>query len=89
MTKATRTPGEWEAFRSSVFAGKNCIGICDTANASEGRYEANARLMAAAPDLYNALRQIVSVVMEGDETGAQQIAKNAGRAALAKVEPQS
>jgi hypothetical protein len=54
------TPGPWEAKGTDVFAGKNCIGICDTDNDTQKRMEANARLMAAAPDLLAALQSLVA-----------------------------
>lgn len=44
-----RTKGPWMARESGVFAGKNCIAVCDTDNATQEVYEANADLMAAAP----------------------------------------
>lgn len=54
MHKHLTTP--WEAKGGSVFAGKDCIAICDTDNADQQTYEAKARLMAAAPALVAALR---------------------------------
>jgi hypothetical protein len=93
MTKATRTPGEWRALGSSVFAGSNCIGICDTDNASEDRYEANAWLMASAPDLLDALKSVVSILDAVRHTvglrGNQLTRMEKARAAIAKVEAQS
>lgn len=52
------TKGPWGARGKYAMAVGNCIAITDTDNASEARMEANARLIAAAPDLAAlALRQ--------------------------------
>lgn len=56
MNKCTK--GEWTARTDGVFAGKNCIAICDTDNAGPRRYRANARMMAASKDLLVALKAI-------------------------------
>lgn len=45
----------WVANGAYVFAGSDCIAICNTDNADEATYEAKARLMAAAPALIAAL----------------------------------
>jgi hypothetical protein len=55
----------------------------------EDQARANARLMAAAPDLYAALQSLANAIMEGDDQSAFQIAKNAGAAALLKAQGQS
>jgi len=60
--EAKHTPGPWTAKGQYVFAGPDCIGICDTDNASVERCEANARLMAAAPDLLEALRTCIAMI---------------------------
>jgi hypothetical protein len=92
MTKPT--PGPWEAKGAYVFAGKNCIGICDTDNATQKRMEANAKLIAAAPDLLAALELISSfggktLIGDGryDEGAAHAFAQAAdvASAALAKA----
>ncbi|WP_159585965.1 hypothetical protein [Chelativorans xinjiangense] len=57
MSSEKYTPGEWEAKGRYVFSGNNCIGICDTDNDTETRMKANARLMAAAPDMLDALKE--------------------------------
>jgi hypothetical protein len=49
---------EWEAKGSYVFEGSDCIGICDTDNASQKVYAERARKMAAAPELLAALKAI-------------------------------
>ena len=73
----TPTPGPWTAHGANVFAGKNCIAICNTDNDTLGRMEANARLMATAPDLLVALTAGVDLEA-GDLTGAEfKAARNA------------
>jgi len=42
-------------------------------------------LIAAAPPMAEALNSLVNAIMQGDDTGAFQIAKNAGLAALARA----
>lgn len=80
MTDNKWTPGPWEyrgaavivpdwPFNMSAFAGS----------------EANARLMASAPDLYDALNAIVEAMADLDDESAAQIAKGAGRLAVRKA----
>ena len=45
------TPGPWHASAKYVFAGKECVAICDTENFSKSKERANASLIAAAPDM--------------------------------------
>jgi hypothetical protein len=47
----------WNARGPYVFRDRDCIGICDTDNATQSVMEARARMMAAAPDLFNAIHQ--------------------------------
>lgn len=47
--------------------------------------QANARLIAAAPELYEALDAIVCYLLDGDFENAAAIAKNDGLARLAKA----
>ena len=54
------TPGPWSADGHCVFAGKNCIGICDTDNAPPARMQANAHIMAAALTMLAALKRFVN-----------------------------
>ena len=65
------TPGPWEAHGANVFAGKNCIAICDTDNDTQERMEANARLIAASPTLYD---YVAKKAAEGDADAARIIA---------------
>lgn len=50
------TAKQWEAKGSYVFEGGDCIAICDTDNASTATYARRAKIMAAAPDLLEALK---------------------------------
>ena len=75
------TPGPWEAHGANVFAGKNCIAICDTDNDTQERMEANARLIAAAPELLAALQMVMSLYGDGFAADAQAYA----RAAIARA----
>ena len=65
----TFTPGPWEANRWRVCAGcgegERISVICDTAHNMKTRTvenEANARLIAAAPDLLEAIDELTVVV---------------------------
>lgn len=53
----THTPGPWECSGIAIMVGGHCIATCDTeaANTSDEMDENNARLIAAAPDLLEAL----------------------------------
>jgi hypothetical protein len=83
------TPGPWCV--ESSLAGDNGFHAIRAAGSGDwiastwaGPHEANARLIAAAPDLYEALRECVRVYSRvADESPC--IA--AARAALAKVSP--
>lgn len=78
----------WEAKGGYVFAGKDCIAICDTDNADEQTYEAKARLMAASQDLLSALKALYDYLIDNDVDGLTAHAEEMGvaRAALAKAE---
>lgn len=84
MSRAQQTPGPWAARGKYVFAGGDCIGICDTDNASDGRMEANARLIAAAPEMYEALK----LVMQHGRIDDSEHRMNLVAAAIAKAEAQ-
>ena len=68
MGKQTHTPGPWVAEGRGanltvVFAGStpgSRPGVCAVADGTEKEREANARLIAAAPELLAALAAIVS-----------------------------
>lgn len=79
------TPGPWVAgdnLGRVVGGGGEFVAVV-TRDIPAGK--ANASLIAAAPDLYEALAAICEDLADGDETSAEQIARHAGRAALAKA----
>jgi hypothetical protein len=93
MTNATneigRTPGDWtlEYDGSLVMAGQ-IVGIgvegCGPDHATRQEKKANARLMAAAPDLYDAWVAYLSADEARDHEGTFH-AIEAGRAAVRKA----
>lgn len=91
MSKKAHTPGKWEAKGLYVFAGNNCIGICDTDNDTETRMKANAKLMAAAPDMLEALKAIIEsgalefATMNQSPPGAYDVLVSKIDAALSKA----
>ncbi|ETV62464.1 hypothetical protein LJG08_04920 [Pseudomonas aeruginosa] len=66
MSKQSHTPGPWVSRNNMVFGGKKCI--CSNVNAASPTPQniaedvamsiANARLMAAAPEMLGALQHI-------------------------------
>lgn len=89
---SAHTPGPWLAHACRhgwyIASTSEPSVVIDTADA-EGRYgaiarEADAKLIAAAPDLYEALRQIASDYSYHDEMARDH--KQIARAALAKVD---
>jgi hypothetical protein len=56
----------WEAKGSYVFEGSDCIAICDTDNADTATYERRAKIMAAGPDLSEALVEVMSWIRNWD-----------------------
>jgi hypothetical protein len=94
------TPGPWRVAgkrTGHVFSDGDPVGVCVVGNWLDAelvpfngdRWAADARLIAAAPDLAEALQSLVNAIMEGDDQSAFQIAKNAGTAALLKAAGQS
>ena len=81
------TPGPWIVVSRGMFSPKvvdaNSLGICHTTYAPTGA-EANARLIAAAPDLLEALKEIVDAA---DGAGWEQLDPSfkKARAAIAKA----
>lgn len=69
MSKQSHTPGPWVSRNNMVFGGKKCI--CSNVNAASPTPQniaedvamsiANARLMAAAPELLEALQGMIEV----------------------------
>ena len=85
-TKATHTPGPWEAEGDYVFAP--IVGYdARIARVTDIDSEANARLIAAAPDLLEALREAVGWMQHvpGIADSVGQIILDDARAAIAKA----
>ena len=87
----TFTPGPWETSRDAVPEGYTQVTIYAEADgervATAFRTEANARLIAAAPTLYEALREALEALDDPDTTRQEQYdAADSARAALAKAE---
>ncbi len=91
MSKHTKAPWEW--LGEKVF-GDDGLTVCSDVNGEDQEtYEANARLIAAAPDLYEALQGLISLLDSGccaaairDEDGPVGSAMRLARAAIAKAE---
>lgn len=85
------TPGPWAANPDGlIHAGKNRLHIAQAATIGMGHAAAaNARLMAAAPDLIaaltHALDRFESIPAHQDEAGIYRHAATIARAAIAKA----
>lgn len=92
--RATFTPGPWVAMCKAVYTESDnptreiLWGGHNTRSASEGEKKANARLIAAAPELHaqakNLERLLTELAMQG-ETGTDEALEEV-RAVLAKVD---
>jgi len=80
------TAGPWTHKDQEIFAADGTCICYVRYNGKEGDTEsqATARLIAAAPDLLEALEFIVTDLLEGDAIGAGQIARHAGKNAITK-----
>lgn len=95
----SHTPGPWEADRVAVWARERRHLICfvETFRGDEdnAEAEANARLIAAAPDLLAALHDLAPVAVSagklvGSGNNAEIVKRiGAARAAIAKAEGRS
>ena len=90
MAEAKHTPGPWLADGASVYEERDDFSvICNFWSSSLPEWEANARLIAAAPDLLEALEQLVieydDVELANAEPSSLTAAFNAARAAIAKA----
>jgi hypothetical protein len=84
-TQATHTPGPWKEKRKLAIYSADDEPICAVFPAeTEGQSAANARLIAAAPDLLEALRGFhpSQIKAPGELARAWEVAK----AAIAKAE---
>lgn len=91
------TPGPWrtgEKVPQAVYAGEDIICLCDSmSELSHGEEAANARLIAAAPELLEALQAILPIAEEyrkgGEYSGSADIRDwpeiTCARAAIAKA----
>ena len=101
MSAPAFTPGPWKS-EPMVFHADNAFYITATPDGNNSEKDvatvgpclakttaANARLIAAAPELYEALAALVEAVMDDDPCEAYPIAKHAGQNALAKARGES
>lgn len=85
MSKAKHTPGPWDENNGRVFRG-NSGSICIlTDQHSFVEYRANARLIAAAPELLEALQSIIEIGKRNTENPKYDGYYDAARAAIAKA----
>lgn len=84
MSKATHTPGEWKAHTSHYLKhAAVTIGEEVSITIRTRQTEADARLIAAAPELLEALKRLTDNVEEGEFVSITRI--NEARAAIAKA----
>jgi len=82
MSETKFTPGPWRASKDG-FDVENVVGAGVCALYADETCEANARLIAAAPEMYEAVATLVRMVTDGDWTTVE---LNEARALLARVE---
>lgn len=91
MSAAQHTPGPWEVTGTEISTVAKPWRIvahvvpADHRTAPNANAEANARLIAAAPELYEALSLYITDVADNGLPPTQLAAWEAARAALAKV----
>ena len=82
MTDTTHTPGPWRVLhKTGVFPMDSDCWTIGTAEQHRKEHEANARLIAAAPDLLAALQAMVAHYPAGINTMLDE-ASTAARAAI-------
>ena len=92
--KAAHTPGPWNCNRSSasgydIVCSENSptdVCVISRRDKTTGEIDANARLIAAAPDLIEALRAVVATEIYLPDHPQRQAAYRNARAAIAKAE---
>lgn len=83
------TPGPWEVSGSEIRSQSEQIIIAGTyyvGTARRGQVEANARLIAAAPDLLTSLKALLPEGWGDDDTMDHMPGVKLARAAIAKAE---
>lgn len=98
MSEARHTPGPWQnqemlsgttsAHGSRVVSfittgPENVADVCDSRGISEEEARANARLIAAAPELLEALAKLIGCIDHGSDDPTATL--DAARAAIAKA----
>lgn len=84
-SETKHTPGPWAADRDNDVVTSDGTGIAAVHGEDADNEQANARLIAAAPDLYWALERVAHWNGKGDPTDLIRQARNA----IAKAEAQS
>ena len=85
MSATKHTPGPWEVTGSGDIVTSNGIVIAWTNVLGGMEEEANARLIAAAPDLFDALLTLTTVVRERVTLDATSPEIRAAESAIAKA----
>lgn len=94
--ESKHTPGPWQAVRSMPAEGADCWWICAGGGNREKElavvyagvptHIGNARLIAAAPDLLEALHELVAEIADTEgATGVSRYTCDRARAALSRV----
>jgi hypothetical protein len=87
MTATKHTPGPWVAIDHEIFADNQSRNIADVwisfANIEDEEAKANARLIAAAPDLLEALEAFAEYAEKGTWGSLDPVTQ--ARAAIAKA----
>lgn len=88
-TRTQHTPGEWHVNGGRIEAAGHytnkpvVVAVVGTINEQTPRNTANARLIAAAPDLLTALERILKEHADGEYIAVEDVAH--ARAAIAKA----
>jgi len=75
MSKSKHTPGPWSLWPLKdsdsvrIFAGRHYVGSIGNSDDEPSQTRANAHLMAAAPDMYEALKEIARADTIAHSTG--------------------
>lgn len=83
------TPGPWDTFGDEIVARNTDLHIADVAlhdGINPTEWQANMRLIAAAPDLLEALRDLLNVIATDDLVPESVSYMQQARAALATAE---